>query len=204
MSTKLLFTIILLPFLAFSQTSIDDELETLVIDGQIVKMMVIDGDTVIVADLNDVAIAAPRKFDSNEDYRHWLRLRYHASKVYPYAVDAVRLFRELEDYSQDAKKRDRKKHIKRLRKELKVKYEDPLRNLTKTQGMVLTKMLERELEMPTHELIKSVRGNINATFWTQTAKLWGYNLKEGYNPETDPILESVLSTYDISHDLDYE
>lgn len=204
MNTKLLLTIMLFPILAFGQSSIDEELETMEIDGQIVKMMVIDGDTVIVADLNDVSIASPRKFDSKEDYRHWLRMRYHAAKVYPYAVDAIRLFRELEEYSKDSKKRQRKKHIKRLQKELKEKYEDPLRNLTKTQGMVLTKMLERELEMPTHDLIKSVKGNVNATFWTRIGRVWGYNLREGYDPTKDPILESVLSTYDISHDLDYE
>ncbi len=204
MNTKLLFTIMLLPILTFGQMSVDDELETMEIDGQIVKMMVIDGDTVIVADLNDVSIAAPRSFDSKEDYRHWLRMKYHAAKVYPYAVDAIRLFRELEEFSKDSKKRERKKHIKRLQKELKEKYEDPLRNLTKTQGMVLTKMLERELEMPTHDLIKMVKGNINATFWTRIGRVWGYNLREGYDPKKDPILESVLGTYDISHDLNYE
>ncbi len=204
MDTKYIIALAML-FLSFgllAQTGTNDQLETIEIDGQVVKMMVIEGDTIIVADLEDVSIASPRKFESKEDYRYWLRMRYHAAKVYPYAVEAIKLFRELEEFSTDAKKKERKKHIKRLQKELKVKYEDPLRNLTRTQGKVLTKMVERELGVPTHELIKQLRGNIKATFWTRVGRLWGYNLREGYIPEDDPILESVLSTFDITHDLE--
>jgi len=120
------------------------------IQGQVVKYMVVDGDTLIVADLEEAKVAIPRKFKDNDEYRHYLRMRYHATKVYPYAVEAIKVFREVEYWSQDKKKRQRKKHIKRLQKDLKEKFEDPLKNLTRTQGRILVEMIEREIDTPVY------------------------------------------------------
>ncbi len=182
----------------------DDEIieETMEIQGQIVKVMIVGGDTLIVADLHDVSVASLRKFKDNDEYRYYLRMRYHATKVYPYGVEAIKLFREVEYWSQDKNKRQRKKHIKRLHKEMKTKFEDPLKNLTRTQGRILVEMIEREIDTPVYYIIKEMRGPVRAAWWQNIGKLWGYNLKEGYDPEKDPILESILSTLAIEHEVD--
>lgn len=176
--------------------------ETMEIQGQIVKVMIIGEDTLIVADLEEAEVASPRKFKNNDEYRHYLRMRYHATKVYPYAVEAIKVFREVEYWSQGKKKRERKKHIKRLQKDLKEKFEDPLKNLTRTQGRVLVEMIEREIEEPVYGVIKELKGPIKATWWHNIGKAWGYNLKEGYDPKKDPILESILGTLKIQHEVE--
>lgn len=178
--------------------------ETMEIQGQIVKVMIVGGDTLIVADLEDVSVASPRKFKDKAEYRHYLRMRYHATKVYPYGVEAIKVFREVEYWSQNKNKRQRKKHIRRLQKELKKKFEDPLKNLTRTQGRILVEMIEREIETPIFYVIKDLKGPIKAAWWQNVGKLWGYNLKEGYDPEKDPILESILSTLKIEHEVEEE
>lgn len=170
------------------------------IDGQTVTTMVTDaGDTILVAELEDVSVTSMRKFKSSKERRHYLRMKYHANVVYPYAVEAIRLFRELEATTSDLKKRHRKKHIKRLQNELEQQFKEPLKKLTRTQGHILIKMVERELEMPMYELVKDLRGGLTATYWSTFSKMYDIDLKQGYNPEDDPILETIISGMNISH-----
>lgn len=157
------------------------------------------GDTLILADLNDVTVSAPRSFNSDEEYRRFNRYRRYAVKVYPYAVEAIRIFREMENETEDMRKRDRKKHVRRLQKEMKEEFSDPLKNLTKTQGMILIKMIEKELDTPMYYLIKDLRSGLTASYWGTVGKLYGHNLKEGYIYGQDPVLDAVLEDLDISH-----
>lgn len=158
------------------------------------------GDTLILASLDDVTVSTPRSFNSDEEYRRFRRYRRYALKVYPYAVEAIRIFRELEDDTEDMKNRARKKHIRQLQKEMKDKFSDPLKDLTKTQGMILFKMIEKELDTPMYFLIKDLRSGLTATYWNLVGGLYGHNLKEGYLEGQDPVLDAVLNDLDISYD----
>ena len=87
----------------------------------------------------------------------------------------------------------------RLQKKLKKEFKDPLKKLTKTQGKILIEMIERELDTPFHTLVKNLRGGFTAGYWNTLGKMYGYNLKEGYIPGKDPILDAVLNDFDISY-----
>src|SRR5690606_13392425 len=106
------------------------------------------GDTLILASLDDVTVSTPRSFNSDEEYRRFRRYRRYALTVYPYAVQAIRIFRQVEQETADMKNGKRKKHIRHLQKEMKDEFSDPLKDLTKTQGMILIKMIEKELDTP--------------------------------------------------------
>jgi len=175
--------------------------EKIELDGQIVTALITDTDTIIIADLEDVSISSFRKFDNRDDYRKYLRYRRYAAVVYPYANDAIKIFREVEYTTQNMKKRKRKKHIKRLNKQLKKEFKDPLRKLTKTQGYILIKMIEKELDTPFYTLIKGLRGGVSARFWQGLGKINGYNLKRGYHVGDDPLLDAVLKDFNISHEV---
>jgi hypothetical protein len=113
-----------------------ERIEVVNIDGNILKQMITEnGDTILLANLDDVSVTSPRKFDNRDDYLRYLKYRYYAAKVYPYAKDAIRIFRETEEVTTTMKKSKQKKYIRKLSKELKEEFEDPLRNLTKTQGL---------------------------------------------------------------------
>ena len=71
--------------------------------------------------------------------------------------------------------------------------------MTKTQGKILIEMIERELNTPFHSLVKDLRGGITAGYWQTLGKFYGYDLKEGYIPGEDPILDAVLKDFDISY-----
>lgn len=170
------------------------------INGQVVTAMITkEGDTIVVAELEDVSVTSMKKFKSSKDRRHYLRMKYHANEVYPYAVEAIRVFRELEATTKDLKKRNRKKQIKRLQNELEDKFKEPLKKLTRTQGRILIKMIERELNTPMYDIVKDLRGSFTASYWNAFGKMYDIDIKEGYNPEDDPILEAILSGMDVSH-----
>ena len=172
------------------------------INGEIKPYMVDEcGDTLILAQLDDVVVSSFRQFESKEDYNRYRRYRRYAIKVYPYAVDAIKIFRELEYNTQNMKKREAKKYAKKLHKDLKKEFTDPLKSLTKTQGKILVKMIEKELDTPLYFLIKDLRGGITANYWNTASKFFGHKLKEGYIVGDDPILDAVLSDLDISYDL---
>lgn len=170
-------------------------------DKNLQETIIENGDTLVLATLDAVSISSPRTFSSPEEYEKYQRYKYYASKVYPYAADAIRIFRETEFVTRNMKKKQRKKHIKRLQKELKQEFKKPLKNLTKTQGKILMKMIEKELDTPMYFLIKDLRNGMTATYYSTLGKLYGYKMREGYIRGQDPILDAVLDDLDISYEV---
>lgn len=170
-------------------------------DGEVVKVLITEeGDTIILADFGEIAITDNRYLTRKEQYHHY-RVKNRALKVHGYAVEAIRLFNEVQEYTNDMKKRKRKKHIKQLQRDLKKQFDEPLRKLSRYEGYVLICMIERELGMPLYEIVKDLRGWWSANYWQTLSSAYGFDLKEGYQPEKDPVLENVLSDLKISGNL---
>lgn len=173
--------------------------KTTVLGGQILPYIIDDcGDTLILAQLEDVSVSSPRRFANRDEYNKYRRYRQYAAKVYPYAVEAIKVFWLVQQETEDLKKRKKRKEIKDTHKELKEKFEDPLKKLTKTQGMILMKMIEKELDTPVFYLIKDLKGGVTASYWGTMGRLYGHHLKDGYTPGQDPILDMVLNDFNIS------
>lgn len=172
------------------------------INGEIMPYMIDDcGDTLILAQLEEVSVSSFRRFKTKEEYKLYRRYRHYAVKVYPYAVEAIKIFREVEYATNNMKKRHRRKHIRKLHKKLKKEFTTPLKKLTKTQGRILMKMIEKELNRPMFYLIKDLRGGLAAAKWGTLGRFFGHRLKEGYKPGVDPIMDAVLNDMNISYEL---
>ena len=173
------------------------------VDGKVYSAYITpDGDTLILEDLDKIQITALRKFDSDDAYRKYMRFRQYAQIVFPYAKEAIRIFRELEYASNHLSKRQQKKRIKELEEELSREFEEPLKNLTKLQGKIMIKMIEKETGKPMYELIKNMKGGFSAFYWNAFSKLYSYDLKEGYNKGQYPILDAVLQDFDVSYRIE--
>jgi hypothetical protein len=172
------------------------------VNNQYYKYMIDDcGDTLIVANLDGISISSLRAFDNDDDYRRYRRYRQYAVKVYPYAAQAIRIFRETEYATNNLSNRESKQYIRRLQRELKDEFADPLKNLSKTQGMILIKMIERETGSPMFDLIKNLRGGVTASYWNTMGKLFGHSIRDGYIDGEDKILDAVLDDFDVSYDV---
>ncbi|MEY2950783.1 MAG: DUF4294 domain-containing protein [Saprospiraceae bacterium] len=160
------------------------------------------GDTVIVAELNHISVSAPALVD-NAAIRRYKIYRQYAVKVYPYATKAIEIFRKQEALTNHMDERYKREYLRLLHKELKEEFEDPLKKLTRTQGMILIKMIEKELDTPLYFLIKNLKGGINATYWSTLGKFFGHRIKEGYQKGEDPILDMVLNDFNIAYNFPF-
>jgi hypothetical protein len=162
------------------------------------------GDTLILVDLDDVYITDRRSFASVDDQKKYERFKNYARKVYPYAKEAIRIFRELEYASKEMSKREKKKKIAELEEQLTKEFEEPLKNLTKLQGKIMIKMIEKETGQPIYNMIKDLKGGFKAFYWNTFSKLYSYDLKEGYNVGQYPVLDAVLQDFDVSYRIENE
>jgi len=175
------------------------------IDGRVYPALITEtGDTLILVDLDDVSITSMRKFASDDEYKKYLRIRNYAAKVYPYAKEAIRIFRELEYASQHMSNREKKKKIAELEEQLTAEFEQPLVNLTKLQGKILIKMIEKETGQPIYHMIKDLKGGFKAFYWNAFSKLYSYDLKEGYIRGRYTLLDAVLQDFDVSYRIENE
>jgi len=188
--------------LGIDSSSVDFQKEFINIRGKIYPVIIKDGDTIVLGTIDEVSLTSPRSFANDEDRRKYRKYKYYAAKVYPYAAQAIEIFRKMEYATANMKRRKRKKYIKNLSKELTEKFEKPLMGLSKTQGKILVKMIEKELDTPMYTLIKNLQGRFKAFYWNQSSKLYGYRLKTGYIDGDNPILDAVLQDLDISYDIE--
>lgn len=158
------------------------------------ERVIIDGDTLLVADIEEVYILPPKKFKNKRERRRYSRLIRNVKKVYPYAQIAREFFdsvnSQLVHYE---KERDKKQYIKSVENELLAGYEDDLKKLTISQGRILLKLIDRELDSAPYALIKEYRGDFSAVFWQTIARIFGNNLKDRYDPDgEDKSIDEIV------------
>ena len=65
--------------------------------------------------------------------------------------------------------------------------------MTASQGQMLMKLMDRESDQTSYEIIKHYRGQASANFWQFVAKLFKNDLKEEYDgDDKDRIIEHVI------------
>ena len=154
-----------------------------------------DGDTIILGYLNPVYITENWNPRRKKRYtRKYLKLIRDVKKAYPYAKLAGDKLKEYDqELSEIEKKRNRRKFLDKVEKELRQEYEGDLKKLTITQGIILIKLVDRETGDTSYELVKQFRGSFSAFFWQSVARLFGHNLKLNYDPNGDDyLIEEVV------------
>ena len=103
--------VLILCALVFNTHAQTDTVENkkITLDGEIVTAIVEDGDTLIVAELDEASVTSFRNFDSDTQYRRYLKYRRYASTVYPFAVESIKMFRKVEHETEGLKKKKAKK-----------------------------------------------------------------------------------------------
>lgn len=187
---------------SWSQDALPSEKEERrIIQGQVVKLLISGEDTLYIADLQDVHITSPRQFKNYEEYKLYMRYKRYAADVYPYAKEAIEVYRQIKEETEDLKRGKRKKYIRGLNREMKSDYKETFKNMTRTQGKVMIKMIERELDVSFYELIKDVKGGFTATYWDTFSRLYGYHLRDKYQKGEESVLDAVLQDFNITSKL---
>lgn len=166
------------------------------IKSQIPKIIYLDS-YLIPMDLINVIVK------NKKSKRRYNRLERDVRKVYPYAKTVSKLLVKyesiidsLELYSGFKKYYKKKKIFSTIEQELLDKYGYTARRLTRNQGRILIKLVDRETDRTSFQIIREFRSIFSATFWQLTARVFRQNLKKEFNPETekeDRIIEIIIN-----------
>lgn len=166
-------------------------------DGRVMQVRISDGDTIMRAWIPEVIVKAPPVFADDEEYRQYMRYRRYAASVLPYAIESIKLYNRYLKETEGLPRGKAKKVAKEIQNEAKEEFTDPLKNLSRTQGKILVKMIERHLDKPMFDVLYDIRGMWAATKWQTMGKLYGYDLKDGYTPGEDKMMDLVLKDFEI-------
>ena len=87
--------------------------------------------------------------------------------------------------------------MRKVEKELIKEYTPVLKNMTFSQGKILIKLIDRQTDMTTYDIVKELRGGLSAGIWQGVAKLFDANLKQSYDAEgEDKIIEQIITMYE--------
>lgn len=137
-------------------------------------------------------------FDRPADLRRYRRLVDAVKKVYPIAKIARAKMADMEKVLCSLPtKKEQKAYIKGVYNEIKAEYTPVLKRMTRTQGKVLLKLIDRETEYTAYEVLREFRGGFIAGFWQGVSKIFGQNLKAEYDREgEDRIIEQIVLYYE--------
>lgn len=160
----------------------------------IVTTRVLNGDTVWCVQLREILVFKPLVFKNEKERKEYDRLVHNVKKTLPIAKEVQRAIIETYEYLEtlpDKKTKDR--HIKRVEKGLKEQYTPKMKKLTFSQGKLLIKLIDREANQSSYQLVKAFMGPFKAVFYQTFAGLFGASLKKEYNPQgEDKLTERVV------------
>lgn len=143
--------------------------------------------------LNEVVIHGVRTFRSAADQAAYNRLKYNVLKVMPYALFAKRRYEKLErDLAVTSEKKEQKRLIKECDDEIKKMFNTEIKELTITQGKILTKLIDREIGRTSYDIVKETKGGFAAFSYQLIARVVGHNLKNTYSAVEDRDIESII------------
>lgn len=115
----------------------------------------------------------------------------------PYARFFARKMRRLDSTLNTIESREaRNAFLKKEEKKLKGELKSELKDLDYDQGRILIKLISRETDRTTYELIKRYKSGLKATMWQTAAKVFSMDLKESYDKQEEEALERILKAID--------
>jgi hypothetical protein len=118
-------------------------------------------------------------------------------KVYPLAIEASKRMENLDaELAKYDRRKDQKAYTKAIEEALKEEITPMLWKMTRYEGKVLLKLIDRETNHTVFNIIKDFRSGFTAGFYQMLAKLFGNNLKLQYDPTgEDAMLEEIVKYY---------
>ena len=157
-----------------------------------------DGVTMPEVEIKEVTVVARPSAAQRREYRQYERLIKNIKIVYPYALMVRLKLAHVNEYLKTIdKEKSRREYIKSVEKDVFAEYEGDMRQMTITQGRLLIKLIDRETQNTSYELIREYRGKFTAAFWQGIARIFGTNLKEEYDPYgDDALIELIINEVD--------
>lgn len=153
------------------------------------------GDTVLAVQLKPVQVTSRFKNDTMR-YRY-NQMRYYVSTILHYLDAATTLFREIDTKLNDESisRKERKRFVNSKEEAMRNQFEDKVRDLNVTQGILLVKLIARQTNTNLYQILRECKSPLTAIKWQGWARLHGMNLDRKYDPADEPDLELIMEDF---------
>ena len=153
-----------------------------------------DGETMWCYLLPELWVYPPLKFKNEKQRRAYNRLVYNVKKVLPIAQQVNGLIAETyETLEMLPTKKAKSAHISAVERDIKETYTPQMKKLTYSQGKLLIKLVDRECNQSSYEIVQAFLGPAKAAFYQVFAWTFRASLKKEYHPEEeDKLIERVV------------
>ncbi len=160
-----------------------------------VKAIVENGDTIALCELPTVWVYPPIKFKNKQQEKFYWRTVRDVKKTLPLS----KYIKEVIIATNDTlmmlpTKQERDKYMRGFEKRIYKQEYGRMSKLTLRQGMLLIRLVDRECDATSYELIKAYRGSFTAGFYQMFAKMFGASLKTEYGShKDDATIERIIN-----------
>jgi hypothetical protein len=156
----------------------------------VARKFFMDGDTFYVYSFDEFIL---KEFNSKEEQEKYLRLVRNVKKVMPYAKLAAFRLQMMEDnLNQLTTNKARKKYIKATEDAIKDEFMASLQTMSRSQGMLLIKLIHRETGSTSYEILKKYRGSASTMFYGLWAKMYDADIDVKFDPIEDYQIEYII------------
>ena len=151
-------------------------------------------DSIQYVELNNIWVYPQPEFKNARQRAAYNRLIYNIKRVLPIAKECDRIIIETGEYLELLpNKKAKDQHMKVVEQDIKREYTPRVKKLTYSQGKLLIKLIDRECNNSSYDLIKAFLGPIRAGFYQSFAWIFGASLKKSYDPNgADRITERLV------------
>ncbi len=151
-------------------------------------------DSIQYVELNNIWVYPQPEFKNARQRAAYNRLIYNIKRVLPIAKECDRIIIETGEYLELLpNKKAKDQHMKVVEQDIKREYTPRVKKLTYSQGKLLIKLIDRECNNSSYDLIKAFLGPIRAGFYQSFAWIFGASLKKSYDPNgADRITERIV------------
>lgn len=190
----------LLPVAAFGSTVIDDKSASADADTTVLVPMVkvgkalFDGDSIMYMEMSNVYVYPPPSFKNKRQQVRYMRLVRNVKTVLPIAKEVNQIIIETYEYLQTLPDDEsRKAHMKKVEKSIFKEYKPRMKKLTYSQGKLLIKLIYRECNSSSYDILRAFLGPVRAGFWQAFSSVFGASLRKEYEPDgVDRLTERVV------------
>ena len=155
------------------------------------------GDTLVVYLLHPITVYPKLTFKNDKEEEFYWRTVRNVKLTLPYAKLIRETLIETYEYLETfPTQKEREKYLKQMEKTIFEQYKPILKKLSKNQAQLLIKLIQRETDQSSYQILKAFLGSFRATFWQGFGRLFGVNLKGKFSPKTnrqDAIIDRIAT-----------
>ena len=145
-----------------------------------------DGDTILVLMLSEITCFNELHFRNRREEQFYWRTVRDVRLTLPYAKliaeTLIETYEYVETFPTD---RERRQYLSQMEDALFAQYKPVLKRFSRRQAKVLVKLIQRETNQSSYEIVKAFLGSFRASFWQGFGRLFGVSLKSEFKPQSD-------------------